>query len=81
VSFQLPIVVYFLARVGLVTARLLLDQWRVALVLIAVLAAMITPSIDPVTMLITMAPLVVLYLLSISLARIGQRQFEQSMAV
>lgn len=80
VSFQIPIVVYFIARVGLVTARMLLDQWRIAIVLIAVLAAMITPSIDPVTMLITMAPLVVLYLLSIVLARIGERQFERSMA-
>jgi sec-independent protein translocase protein TatC len=81
VSFQLPIVVYFLARVGLVTAKLLLDQWRIALVLIAVLAAMITPSIDPITMLFTMAPLIVLYLLSIGLARIGERQFERSMAI
>ena len=81
VSFQLPIVIYFLARVGLVTARMLLDQWRMALVLIAVLAAVITPSIDPVTMLITMAPLVVLYFMSIALARVGQRQFERTVAV
>ena len=81
VSFQLPIVVYFVARVGLVTARMLLDQWRIAIVLIAVLAAVITPSIDPVTMLLTMAPLIVLYLLSILLARVGQRQFERSMAI
>jgi len=44
-------------------------------------AAMITPSIDPVTMLLTMAPLAVLYLLSIALARVGERQFERSMAV
>lgn len=81
VSFQLPIIVYFLSRVGLVTARTLLDQWRIAIVVIAVLAAMITPSIDPVTMLLTMAPLIVLYALSILLARIGERQFERSMAV
>lgn len=81
VSFQLPIVVYFLARVGLVTARMLLDQWRIAIVLVAVLAAVITPSIDPVTMLITMAPLVVLYILSIGLARIGERQFVRATAV
>lgn len=78
VAFQLPIVIYFLARVGLVTARMLLDQWRIAIVLIAVLAAMITPSIDPVTMLITMAPLAVLYLMSIGLARIGERQFQRA---
>lgn len=81
ISFQLPIVVYFLSRVGLVTTSLLLEHWRIALVVIAVLAAMITPSIDPVTMLLTMAPLIVLYLLSITLARVGERQFERSMAV
>ncbi len=81
VSFQIPIVVYFVARVGLVTSRMLLDQWRIAVVLIAVLAAMITPSIDPVTMLLTMAPLIVLYILSIGLARVGERQFERSMAI
>jgi sec-independent protein translocase protein TatC len=81
VSFQLPIIVYFLSRVGLVTARMLMDQWRIAIVLIAVVAAIITPSIDPVTMLLTMAPLVVLYILSIALARVGERQFNRSMAI
>ncbi len=81
VSFQIPIIIYFVARVGLVTARMLIDQWRIAIVLIAVLAAMITPSIDPVTMLITMAPLVVLYLMSIALAKIGERQFSRAMEV
>jgi sec-independent protein translocase protein TatC len=71
VSFQLPIIVYFLSRVGFVTARMLLDQWRIAIVLIAIVAAIITPSIDPVTMLLTMAPLVVVYIIIISQARVG----------
>jgi sec-independent protein translocase protein TatC len=81
VSFQMPIIVYVLARVGMVTAQALREQWRYAVVIIAVLAAIITPSIDPVTMLLTMAPLVVLYGFSILLARVGQRQFEQVMAL
>lgn len=81
VAFEMPVVVYFIARVGLVTAKTLREQWRLAVVGIAVLAAMITPSIDPVTMLLTMAPLVVLYGLSILLARVGERQFARSMAV
>jgi sec-independent protein translocase protein TatC len=81
VSFEMPVVVYFLARLGIVTARALREQWRVAVVGIAVVAAVITPSIDPVTMLLTMAPLLVLYLLSIAVARIGQRQFDRSMAI
>lgn len=81
VSFEMPVVIYFVARAGLVTAVTLQEQWRVAIVGIAVIAAAITPSIDPVTMLLTMAPLTVLYALSIFLARIGQRQFERAMAV
>lgn len=80
-AFEMPVVVYFVARVGVVTAKALREQWRFAVVGIAVLAAIITPSIDPVTMLLTMAPLVVLYILSIGLAVIGQRQFERSMAL
>lgn len=79
ISFQMPIIIYIIARVGLVTADTLRKQWRVAVVIIAVLAAVITPSVDPVTMLLTMAPLFTLYLLSIGLAAIGQRQFERSM--
>lgn len=77
-AFQLPVVIYVVARVGLITPATLKHQWRIAVVAIAVLAAVITPSIDPVTMLLTMAPLVVLYLLSIGLAGVGQRQFERA---
>ena len=81
VSFQLPIIIYFVARVGVVTAQNLRDHWRIAIVAVAVIAAIITPSIDPVTMLLTMAPLLALYILSIALAYIGHKQFERSMAV
>lgn len=81
IAFEMPVVVYFIARVGVVTAKALREQWRFAIVGIAVLAAVITPSIDPVTMLLTMAPLLVLYVLSIGLAVIGQRQFERSVAI
>jgi sec-independent protein translocase protein TatC len=81
VAFEMPVVVYFIARVGLVTAKTLRDQWRFALVGISVLAAMITPSIDPITMLLTMAPLIVLYALSTLLALVGERQFKRAMAV
>jgi sec-independent protein translocase protein TatC len=81
IAFEMPVIVYFIARVGVVTAKTLREQWRFAIVGIAVLAAIITPSIDPVTMLLTMAPLLVLYIMSIGLAVIGQRQFERSVAI
>jgi sec-independent protein translocase protein TatC len=81
VAFEMPVVVYFVARVGLVTSKTLREQWRMALVGISVLAAMITPSVDPVTMLLTMAPLIILYAMSIVLAVVGERQFNKAMAV
>lgn len=81
VSFQMPIIVYVLARVGIITTLMMREHWRYAVVIIAVLAAVITPSIDPVTMLLTMAPLFILYLLSIVTAGIGQRQFENSVSL
>ena len=80
-SFELPLVFYFLSRVGVVTSGSLREHWRIAIVGIAVLAALVTPSIDPVTMLLTMVPLVILYGLSIVLTSIGQRQFERSVAL
>jgi len=81
VSFELPLVFYFLARSGIVTSRTLREYWRFATVGIAFLAAAITTSIDPVTMLLTMLPLTILYGLSILLAALGQKQFEKRMAL
>ncbi|MFN2188040.1 MAG: twin-arginine translocase subunit TatC [Candidatus Promineifilaceae bacterium] len=80
-SFELPLVFYFLSRVGVITSKNLREHWRVAIVGIAVLAALVTPSIDPVTMILTMIPLIILYGLSIVLAAVGQKQFERSVAL
>jgi sec-independent protein translocase protein TatC len=80
-SFEMPVIVYVLGRTGLLEGHVLREQWRFAVVGIAVLAAIITPSIDPITMMLTMAPLLVLYAMSIFLARIGYRQFEKSVAI
>ncbi|KUK60211.1 MAG: Sec-independent protein translocase protein TatC [Bacteroidetes bacterium 38_7] len=73
VGFELPIVVFALAKFRLVTPKTLLKQWRIAIVLIAVMAAAITPTIDPVNMAILMLPLFLLYLLSILFAFIAIR--------
>lgn len=81
VCFEMPLVVYLFARAGLVEARTLREQWRLAVVGIAVIAAAVTPSVDPVTMMLTMLPLMILYILSILLAKLGYRQFERSMAL
>ena len=81
ISFEMPIVIYFVARVGLVEPQALREHWRYAVVGISILAAAITPSADPVTMILTMIPLLILYGFSIGLAVIGKRQFERSMAL
>jgi sec-independent protein translocase protein TatC len=68
VSFEIPLVIFALAKLKLVNARMLAANWRIALVLIAILAAVVTPTPDPINMGIVAAPLFVLYLLSIVLA-------------
>lgn len=70
-SFELPVLVFVLARVGILTSKVLLKGWRIAVVVIAVAAAIITPTADPVNMLIFMIPLFALYLLSIILSAIA----------
>ena len=70
-AFQFPLVIYVLAGLGFVDARTLSHNWRFALVGIAVLAAAATPTIDPINMGLVMAPMIVLYLVSIVLAAIA----------
>lgn len=72
-AFEFPLIIYFLALVGLVRARALLDQWRLAVVLISILAATITPTVDPINMGLVMLPMVTLYFISIGLASLAER--------
>jgi sec-independent protein translocase protein TatC len=66
--FQMPTVVFFLSKAGLVSARLLWRGFRYAFLLIFVVAAVITPTGDMVTQTIFAAPMVGLYALSIGIA-------------
>lgn len=72
-AFEFPLIIYFLALVGLVRAKALLDQWRFAVVIIAILAATITPTVDPINMSLVMLPMITLYFISIGLASIAER--------
>ena len=74
VAFEFPLVIFLLAKLRLVSARQLIQQWRLAIVIIAVIAAMVTPTVDPVNMALVMGPLIVLYFLSIGLAKIARRE-------
>lgn len=66
--FEVPVAMLALARIGVTTADFYVRHWRVAIVLIAALAA-ILPGGDPFSMLLLMIPQVLLYLLGIWLAR------------
>lgn len=76
ISFEMPIVITFLARIGLVSGPGLLRVWRHAIVVIAIVAAIITPTIDPISMAVVMAPLLVLYALSVGVAYVIYRPRE-----
>jgi len=73
VSFEFPLVIYVLASMNIIQAKTLARQWRLALVLIAVMAAAITPTVDPINMSLVMGPLIILYTLGIGLAFLAQR--------
>jgi sec-independent protein translocase protein TatC len=78
ISFEMPLFVFFLAKVRLVSPRALLRNWRLAFFLIALLAALVTPTGDPINMALVMVPLTVLYGLSILLAYVAIRRPRQA---
>jgi sec-independent protein translocase protein TatC len=71
-AFEFPLIAYILSSMGVLRAELLREQWRVAFILLAVMAAAITPTIDPINMMIVLIPLWALYGISIVLAYIAQ---------
>jgi len=74
VSFETPLILAFLARLGIITPQMLKQNRKYAVVLIAIVAAAITPTVDPVNMLLVMAPLLLLYELGVLLSRFTYRQ-------
>lgn len=71
--FELPVVVFVLARLGLVTEVFLKQSRRYAIVVVLVLAAVITPGTDPLSLFVMSVPLMLLYELSIVLTRFVER--------
>jgi sec-independent protein translocase protein TatC len=65
VIFEMPVVVFILSIFNIVTPKFLLKNFRYAMLAITVLAAIVTPSPDATTMLIFMAPMIVLYFISV----------------
>ena len=69
-AFETPLIMALLARLGIVSPKSMLRQWRYAIVGMAFVAAAITPTIDPVNMFLVMGPLLALYFLGVFMAKL-----------
>lgn len=68
--FEMPVITTFLARLGIIKPQWLSDRRRTAIIVAFILAAMITPTFDPINQVLVAAPLIVLYEISIWLAKL-----------
>lgn len=73
VGFQLPLVVFILGKIGLLTPETLLKYWRQSTVAIFVISMIVTPSNDPLTMLMMAIPLSILFIISVYALRATSR--------
>lgn len=70
VVFELPVLAFLLAKLRILTARFLIKYFKYAIVIIFILAAVLTPTPDAVTQLLFAIPMILLYLLSIIIAKV-----------
>jgi len=70
-SFETPLLIFFLAKLGIVTPAVLSRNRKYAVLVIAVLSAVITPTPDPFNMILVMMPLIILYEIGILLAKLA----------
>lgn len=78
VVFEMPVLVFLLARFGILTARKMVEGWRIAAVLILIGAAFLTPTPDVVNMILMSVPMFGLYVVSIAVAGFAQRRKKNS---
>ena len=72
-SFQLPLVMFFLERIGVFSIKTYLDKWRISVLVIFVLSIFLTPG-DPYSMVLMALPLVILYFIGIFMCKIFPRK-------
>ena len=68
IAFQLPLVMFFLNRIGIFSVKSYLEKWRIAVLVIFVLSMFLTPA-DPMSMMLMAAPLTALYFLGVAMAQ------------
>ena len=78
--FEFPLIIYLLTSIGLIEPSVLAKQWRIAIVVIAIMAAAVTPTIDPVNMGLVMLPMSLLYFVSIGLSYVAYAGRRRSLA-
>jgi sec-independent protein translocase protein TatC len=71
--FELPIMLFFLTKIGIVNSRWLILQWRWTVLSAFVLGAIVTPTLDPVTQALVAGPVIGLYIVGIGLSKIAER--------
>jgi sec-independent protein translocase protein TatC len=81
VGFTIPVLLVFLQLIGVLTPQVLLSAWRYAIVGTFLIAAAITPSGDPISLLALSVPMVVLYFVAILIGRLVQRRRQRAEAV
>ena len=74
VVFEMPVVTTFLSRLGIIKPKWLADRRRLAIIVAFILAAIITPTFDPINQSLVAVPMIVLYEMSIWLAKLVQRK-------
>jgi sec-independent protein translocase protein TatC len=72
--FQLPVLMFLISKIGIISSAFFAAQRRIAVFAIVILAALVTPTTDPVNLAISAVPLILLYEVGILLSRIAERQ-------
>ena len=78
--FEMPVLVFFLSLFGIVTPKFLIKNFRYAILIITIVAAIVTPTPDAATMLLFMSPMVGLYFVSVGVSAVVARRRERRLA-
>lgn len=81
IAFVLPVVLVLLNFAGLLTAKSILKSWRLAVFIIAVVAALATPVADPMSMLLVMLPLTLLYFVAAGITALNDKRRSRRVAL
>ncbi len=79
--FEMPVVTTFLARLGVITPKWLADKRKPAIIFAFILSAILTPTVDPINQSLVAIPLIILYEVSIWLAKLVQRKVPRVVTV